>query len=46
MLGPVISVGDNGINLDMTEMNIKFVNKYLDWKHASLLITRPYMFYQ
>lgn len=44
MLAHAINVGDNGINLDMTGMNIKFVNNYFDWKHASLLVTRPCMF--
>lgn len=44
MLEHAVSVGDNGINLDMTRVNIKFVNNYLDWKHASLLITRLCMF--
>lgn len=44
MLEPTVSVGDDGINLDMTGINIKFVNKYLNWKDASLLITRPCMF--
>lgn len=44
MLEHAISVGDNGINLDMTGMNIKFVNNYFNWKHSSLLVTRPCMF--
>lgn len=44
MLEHAISVGDNGINVGMTGMNIKFVNNYFDCKHSSLLVTRPCMF--